>query len=330
MRMTRRVAIIVAVICAIAAIALTAVYLRSLEPPAAQPTQPATVAVAVPAHTLPAGTKITPEMLTTKELTPEAIPAGVVKEPETLLNKTLAQEAPAGEPIPRGYLAEYTTGAGLSFAVPPGLRAVTVAVDNITGVGGFLKLGDRVDVLVTFEAPNRVYTKTVLQNVLVLGVGGEAAVPTAAPGDEGAGGAQPAAAQGQAQQPGAPASQAKPMPSVTLAVTPDQAQALVLSAKKGSIYLALRPKSDTHMVALAPVTNSSVLGVDIAPVQETPASPAPGGTQVARGADAVAAAGAGAGASGASTASGAAGRAAPARPGIEVLRGTGSREIVTP
>ena len=334
MRMTRRVAVMVAVICALGAIVLTAVYLRSLKPAPAQQEKPTLTPVAVPTHALTAGTKITAEMLTTKQVPPGSIPAGVVSTTETLVGQTLAEDTPAGELIPRGRLAAYATGAGLSLAVPPGLRAVTVAVDNITGVGGFLKLGDRVDVLVTFDVASRSLTKTVLQNVLVLGVGTESVVPSSPPSSggqaapaEGAGGAAQPAAEGGAQpaaQPAQPANQAKPMPSVTLAVTPDQAQALVLSVKKGSVYLALRPRSDTQMVALAPSSNATILGAEnIAPLP-APGNAAPGGTQVARAANQQTP---GAGVPGAP---GAAAGAASGRPGVEVLRGTGSREVVTP
>jgi Flp pilus assembly protein CpaB len=187
-----------------------------------------------------------------------------------------------------------------------------------------------VDVLVTFDVAPRSITKTVLQNVLVLGVGAESVVPSSpsssggqATPAEGSAPAQPAAEGGaQPAQPATPANQAKPMPSVTLAVTPDQAQALVLSAKKGSVYLALRPKSDTQMVALAVSSNASVLGAEnVAPVP-APGYAAPGGTQVARAANQQT--------PGVPGTPGAPGAGAPGRPGIQVLRGTGSREVVTP
>jgi pilus assembly protein CpaB len=295
---------------------LTVVYLRSLKPAGTPPVQPTQVAVAVPVKDLPAGTKITGDMLTTKQMQVDAVPTGAVTAKELLIGQTLADAAPAGAPIARGVLAEYAPGAGLSLSVPSGLRAVTVAVDSITGVGGFLQLGDRVDVLVTMDMGARVVTKTVLQDILVLGVGAEAQLP---------GNAQKTATGAAADNKPAPDNTPKPMPSVTLGVTPQQAQDLVLSVKKGTIHLALRPKSDNQLVAMPLATNTTVLGVDLS--QPAPAS-GQGGTPASGATPATTNPGTPGTAPGAPGAVGSA--AQPGRSGVEVFRGTGSREVVTP
>jgi pilus assembly protein CpaB len=241
---------------------------------------------------------------------------------ELLIGQTLADIAPAGAPIARELLAEYAPGAGLSLSVPAGMRAVTVAVDSITGVGGFLQLGDKVDVLVTMDTGTRVVTKTVLQDIVVLGVGAEAQLPNAATQKTGTA----AAAENKPAADNTP----KPMPSVTLAVTPEQAQDLVLSVKKGTIHLALRPKSDNQLVALPLATNTTVLGVDL--TQPAPAAAAgQGGTPASGATPATTTPGTPGAAPGAPAAPGVVGAAAqPGRSGVEVFRGTSSREVVTP
>lgn len=324
MRITRRTAVIIAVVCAAGAALLSVVYLRSLTPKAPSEPQVVTVPVPVPVATLPAGTRITAEKLTSANLPRETLPADVITDPKQLEGQVLVAEARAGEPIPRTRLAAFSPQAGLAFVVPPGMRAVTVAVDNISGVSGFLKLGDHVDVLATFEVPQKVVTRTILQDVEVLGLGTESVTPQAGEA-RAAEGAKPAGGE-QAPPPGS-------RPSATLAVTPQQAQILVLAANKGRLHLALRPKSDTRMVALAPASNEQVIGVSLTP----PPAPATGaaapagqavGTMGAAGERT--AAGLTPGTPGAAPAPGpAAAPTGPPKPSVEVFKGT-QREIVTP
>jgi pilus assembly protein CpaB len=281
--------------------------------------------VPVPLVALTAGTRITPDELTVKNLPREQVAADVLTNQTDLLGQALAVNVPAGQPISHSQLAEYSPQAGLSFVVPTGMRAVTVAVDNITGVSGFLKLGDRVDVLATFQAPQGAVTRTIMQNVEVLGLGTESMTPQPPPADKPAavGGAAAPAASSSDQ---AAAQAAKP--SATLAVTPEQAQVLVLSAEKGHLHLALRPKSDSRMVALPPATNAGVIGV---PATASPPSSA-GGESPNPASQTVSAMGAAGGHAGVALNAGAAGAAAPAAPpppSVLVFKGA-QREVVTP
>src|ERR1039457_1876541 len=134
MRITRRTAVILAIACAAGAMVLTVVFLRSLKPTGVAPVQPTQAAVAVPLKDLPAGTKISADMLVNKTMSVDAVPPGSVTQKELLIGQILSDAAPAGQPIAKGLLA--TSNSGLSLAVPPGLRAVTVAVARITGGGG--------------------------------------------------------------------------------------------------------------------------------------------------------------------------------------------------
>jgi pilus assembly protein CpaB len=329
MRITRRTAVMIAVICAAGAALLSVIYLKSLSPKAATPAV-TTVAVPVPTVALTAGTRITADKLVPKDIPHEQVGPDVITKQEDLVGQELAMDVPAGEPITKAKLAEFSSTAGLAFVVTPGMRAVTVAVDNITGVSGFLKLGDRVDVLATFETSQGAITRTILQDIEVLGLGAESMSPKPPEEPKPQGAPAPAASSDQAP----PAAK----PSATLAVTPEQAQVLVLSAIKGRLLLALRSKGDARIVALPPATNTGVVGV--APTPPTPPAANPAAQTV--GAESAASGRAGAGLTPSTTVGpdqaelgGKAGATAPAapsgppKPSVEVFKGT-TREVVTP
>jgi pilus assembly protein CpaB len=126
-------------------------------------------------------------------------------------------------------------GAGLPSMIPPGMRAVSVRVNDVVSVAGFVQPGTRVDVLATGSEGNDRQTITVLQNVAVIAVGGSLL-------ERIAGGEQTA-------------------PVITLLVSPDDAQKLALASQEGRIQLALRNPLDTKKDALlATRTNSLYLG----------------------------------------------------------------------
>jgi len=115
------------------------------------------------------------------------------------------------------------SGLGLAPTIPVGMRAVSVRVNDVAGVAGFVLPGMRVDVLVTGRPPNDPgsVTSTVLQNIQVLSAGQTIQ----------------ADAKGQAIQ----------APTVTLLVTPEQAETLTLSNSEGRIQLVLRNSSDQNV-----------------------------------------------------------------------------------
>ena len=127
------------------------------------------------------------------------------------------------EPVMAGRLAERGSGFGLAPMIPTGMRAVTVKVNEVIGVAGFLISGMRVDVLVTMRPSGEggARTNTVLQNIVV-------------------------AAAGQQIQPDA-TGKAVNVPVVTLLVTPEQAEALTLAGNEGRIQLVLRNSGDQAM-----------------------------------------------------------------------------------
>jgi pilus assembly protein CpaB len=131
---------------------------------------------------------------------------------------------------------EPSTASSLSGLTPQGTRAVTIIVDAITGVGGFVRPGDKVDILWTFQLPQggqaQPVTLTLFQEIPVLAIGRTMAGQG---GDEG--GAEEAAQQ-----------------HVTLALVPQETSLLLFARENGKIQLALRPRLESGVVAVPPAS----------------------------------------------------------------------------
>lgn len=174
---------------------------------------------------IPAGTIINEEFLKKGMLkaTPwpkASVPAGAFTSPEQLVGKTNRVKILANEPILESRLAG--EGAGLTVRLEAGKRAMAVRVDEIIGVSGFIVPDDRVDVIVTATPPGADkqddrMSKIVLQNKRVLSV-----------------------AQSTEQKDGKP----QVARSITLEVSPDEAEKLSLASQEGSVVLALRGVGD--------------------------------------------------------------------------------------
>ena len=174
---------------------------------------------------IPAGTTISDDfikkgMLKSGPWPKASVPAGAFSSPEQLVGKVNRVKILANEPILESRLAG--EGAGLTVRLESGKRAMAVRVDEIIGVSGFIVPDDRVDVIVTATPPgadkqdDRI-SKIVLQNKRVLSV-----------------------AQSTEQKDG----KAQLARSITLEVTPDEAEKLSLASQEGSIVLALRGLGD--------------------------------------------------------------------------------------
>jgi pilus assembly protein CpaB len=147
-------------------------------------------------------------------------PKGGFSKAEDILERPVISNILAEEAILDGRLALRGSGLGLAPVIPVGMRAVSVRVSDVTSVAGFVMPGMRVDVQVTGRPPNTdgSITNTVLQNILVLSSGTTV----------------------QADSRG----QAIPAQTVTLLVTPEQAETLTLASNEGKIQLVLRNSAD--------------------------------------------------------------------------------------
>jgi pilus assembly protein CpaB len=170
---------------------------------------------------LPAGSIIRREDVKTVNWPGSAVPQGFASEAGEVVGRGLITEVRENEPLLEWKLAQREAGGGLSITIPEGMRAVSVAVDEVIGVAGFVLPGTRVDVLVTVVPSSdrmQSITRTILTNVRTL------------------------AADQHYQQDidGEP----QYVTVVTLLVTPEQAETLTLAATEGRIQLALRNTLD--------------------------------------------------------------------------------------
>jgi pilus assembly protein CpaB len=251
--MTRQKTVIIvtalAIVFAVVAAGLMYNYLQKQEKMKAGTYQ----AIVVAAMEIPIGSKISDTMLKTAQWPKESVPPGSATDPKALTaaGRISIRNIPAGEPITEDKLAPVGGAAGagfMTYVVPPGHRAVTVAVNEVAGVAGFITPGNKVDVVLTTPLPgnpNETISKIVLQNVPVLATGQIA----------------------QEQKDGKPIV----VPTVTLDLTPEDAENLVLAANKGPLQLLLRNYSDSAEVAGRGSTIRKVLGGAQPTVQAKPA-----------------------------------------------------------
>lgn len=162
-----------------------------------------------PSETLPEGSFAKIEELTTEE-------------------RVVIRQIARNEPILRGKITGEDGRASLSAQITASMRAITIRVNDILGVAGFVLPGDRVDLLLTREvSDNAPVTSILLQNVKILGIDQNA--------DEATDGTQLGNA-------------------ATMEVTPEQAQRIVLATTVGEISLALRNYIDVDPAVHRPVT----------------------------------------------------------------------------
>ena len=175
--------------------------------------------VVVAARALPFGATLKAADVKLAKYPADQVPADGFTRLEEVLDRPVISNILAEEPVRAGRLALRGSGMGLAPIIPPGMRAVSVRVNDVAGVAGYVLPGMRVDVLVTDHPAGHesAITKTVLQDIQVLSAG-------------------------QNIDPDGPG-KAINTPVVTLLVTPEQAETLTL-ATEGRIQLVLRNSSD--------------------------------------------------------------------------------------
>src|SRR5450759_311413 len=131
------------------------------------PTRPVVVA----ATDLDVGTELAPENLRTIEWPANAVPANAIGSPADVVGRGLILPVIETEPILPMKLASKEAGAGLPPMIPPGLRAVSVRVNEVIGVAGYVLHGTHVDVVATLNPSEQhadITSKVILTNVQVL------------------------------------------------------------------------------------------------------------------------------------------------------------------
>src|ERR1700720_3173948 len=178
--------------------------------------------------------------------------AGMFTRVEDCTNRALITPVAENEPILEAKLASQQSGAGLPATIPEGMRALSVAVNDVVGVAGFVIPGTMVDVLVTGSVGggggNNI-TRTILENVRVLAAGQKV----------------------EQDRDGKP----QTVPVITLLVSPGDAAKLTMASNQGKIQLALRNTIDTKQVSPAPVLQAALFGGAPAPAPKRLAPNAP-------------------------------------------------------
>lgn len=147
--------------------------------------------------------------------------AGAFDKPEQVLNRGVVSAVLENEPLTESKLAPVGAGAGLPPTIPPGMRAISVRVNEVVGVAGFVTPGTRVDVFVTLKQGDASITHVVVSNVTVLTAGTRYDQDKENP-------------------------EAIPSSVVTLLVSPEDAERVVLASNDGQIMLALRNPLDVQ------------------------------------------------------------------------------------
>jgi pilus assembly protein CpaB len=169
----------------------------------------------------------------------ELVPQGAPPNYAVIKDRVVVVPVAKGEPILMSKLAPEGTVAGLGGLLNEDMRAISVRVDDVSGNAGFIKPGDHVDVLMSIAVPNAQeehYSKTILQNIVVLSTG------------------QIWEQQQQDQKPVI-------VKTVTLEVKPNQGEILDLASNQGKIRLVLRSRNNLEVAQTNGVVTSQLVGV---------------------------------------------------------------------
>ena len=259
--------------------------------------------IAVAKVAIPLGTKIIAEQITLVQFPQESTPDGAFDSIEKLAGRVAVVNIAPKEPVTEARLAPEGTAGGLSAIIPEGYRAMTVKVDDVVGISGFIMPGTLVDVVVVITPTNNgtqaqePISKIVLQNIKVLANGQNIDKPESE-------------------------REASSVKAVTLLVTPEQAEKLALASSEGKLQLVMRNSIDQGDEQTIGVNKRTLLGGDVANPQPEPGSlkserpetkPAPRRVRVLSEAKPAAAA-----------------PAAPKKPSVEMIEGAKKRSVDFP
>jgi pilus assembly protein CpaB len=204
---------------------------------------PATIQVVVAKFDLIAGEVIGPDNMAIRPIPADLAPSSALR-PDQFDSKVgmkLVRALRSGEPVLSEILQAAEVG-GLSARVKQGIRALTIAVDDVNAVSGMLRPGDRIDLLFSAKAPGTDSTASVettrvlVQDVAVLATGRQFRQAS----DESA---------------------ARPFTSITVELSPEDAKRMVVAQRAGRITALLRNPDDRHAVSLSAVDAHALLGV---------------------------------------------------------------------
>jgi pilus assembly protein CpaB len=200
-------------------------YLRERTTPL-MAAEPKRVNIVLSARSLPVGAVVTERDVKLVGWPGDALPSGYLRSVQDAVGRGVITPVAENEPLLAAKMSTKDAGGGLPIIIRDGMRAVSVRVDEVIGVAGFVLPGTRVDVMLTLDkGPSRpqAITKTLLQNVPTLAAGQSVT----------------------RDKEGKP----QTVTVITVLVSPDDAELLALAAKEGRLQLALRNTLDTLAVS---------------------------------------------------------------------------------
>jgi pilus assembly protein CpaB len=219
--------------------------------------EPVKVTALVMARSLPAGSLLKPEDLAVKELEQAALPPGgnldTTEVRRSLNGAMLRRSAGAGDLVLSGDVTRPGDHGFLAAVLQPGMRAVTVGVDAVSGTAGLIWPGDHIDLIMTqsqdganVPVARRVSAETVLENARVIAID-QRLVQGASPNEK----------EGQTAR------------TVTLEVTEEQASRVAVASRIGRLSLSVRAAELVAVPAVAPGAAPGAYGaIEAAPVRQ--------------------------------------------------------------
>jgi len=216
---------------------------------------------------IPVGSRIIPEQLAVAQFPADVTPEGALsKIDEQLIGRVVVTSISPRDPVTEAKLAPIGAAGGLSSMIPEGYRAMTVAVNDVVGVSGFIMPGTLVDIVVVITPPKgtgneEMISKIVLQNIKVLASGQNIDKPKNDREVE------------------------RTIKAVTLQVTPEQAEKLALASSEGKLQLVMRNSVDQADEQTAGANKRTLLSGEramIAPDPGTASAPKPAPSSAVR------------------------------------------------
>ena len=235
----QRTLIVLAVAVITAGVAAYGVYTAIQRMPVRE-VEVASVPVVVASTPLPVGTRLTPDHLKVARWPARNPVPGAFADPKQLVDRGLIAMVAENEPVTAFKVAGPEAGAGLPPVIPEGMRAMSISVNDVVGVAGFVMPGTHVDVLVSVDDPGEgngkePMARTVVSNVLILTSG------TRYDQKEGKNG------------------EAQRASVVTLAVLPEDGERIALASTQGKLSLALRNPADAEQTKTGGIKLSALM-----------------------------------------------------------------------
>jgi pilus assembly protein CpaB len=249
MNRSTRTFIVLAVAVGLASVATYLVYYTIKSRPLKE-VEVASAFAVVAAHPLPMGTRLAAGDVKLVPW-PAANPvSGGFTAVDQVVDRGIVAPVAENEPLNANNVASKEAGAGLPPTIPPGMRAISVRVNEVIGVAGYVVPSTHVDVMVILRQQGSSLARVVVSNVQVLAAGTNID--------------QEAAKQGKAI----------PSSVVTLLLSPEDAQKVGLAAAEGQIMLTLRNPMDAAPTTAQAIRTANLMGGDMAPVPAATPTPA--------------------------------------------------------